>query len=354
MLSFSCLEAAASAKITTTVRVVKVIIGLLGLAAVSAAQASLPSYRASSFGLSPSETRVRGLAVPVALRAPELRLQVAEPRLVETDSLTILVLGQKVFLSADPSGIDSFPNLYAYGNLNPALFSDPYGLFGWQNVAGGLRLIGGGFETLAGYSLAAAGAGFSTTGAGAAIGVPGAILGVGVGAHGIDQMQAGARQAWSGTTVDSFTSQGLQAAGMSPNTANLTDAGISVVGSLGAGFATAGFKLSGASAQGLSSGQLYNQLETGSQALLDADFQALGGQSTTALEKFQMMQDGVNAANEPYQISTTYWQSVGKAFTPTLLSTGPSAGGAIGAGIIGAEGGLVNGMQTIAQPMPYK
>ncbi len=128
VLSFSCLEAAASAKITTTVRVVKVIIGLLGLAAVSAAQASLPSYRASSFGLSPSETRVRGLAVPVALRAPELRLQVAEPRLVETDSLTILVLGQKVFLSADPSGIDSFPNLYAYANANPAFFTDPFGL----------------------------------------------------------------------------------------------------------------------------------------------------------------------------------------------------------------------------------
>ena len=30
--------------------------------------------------------------------------------------------------SADPVGIDSFPNLYAYANLNPAFFVDPYGL----------------------------------------------------------------------------------------------------------------------------------------------------------------------------------------------------------------------------------
>jgi RHS repeat-associated protein len=35
---------------------------------------------------------------------------------------------QKRFLSPDPTGIDSFPNLYAYGNMNPAFYSDPYGL----------------------------------------------------------------------------------------------------------------------------------------------------------------------------------------------------------------------------------
>ncbi len=36
---------------------------------------------------------------------------------------------QKRFLSSDPSGIDSFPNLYAYGNINPVFYIDPTGLY---------------------------------------------------------------------------------------------------------------------------------------------------------------------------------------------------------------------------------
>jgi len=43
---------------------------------------------------------------------------------------------------------------------------------------------------------------------------------------------------WNGAQVDTFTSQGLQAAGMSRNAANLTDAGLSIVGTLGAGAVT--------------------------------------------------------------------------------------------------------------------
>ncbi len=116
-----------------TVRLVRIIFGLLWLAAVSAAQASIP-HSTPRLSFSPSETRVRGFAPPTAIRAPELRLQVAEVRPVESDSLTIGVSGQKVFLSADPSGIDSFPNLYAYANANPAFFTDPYGLCGDANA----------------------------------------------------------------------------------------------------------------------------------------------------------------------------------------------------------------------------
>jgi RHS repeat-associated protein len=37
-------------------------------------------------------------------------------------------LSQKRFISADPSGIDGGPNLYAYANLNPLFFTDPFGL----------------------------------------------------------------------------------------------------------------------------------------------------------------------------------------------------------------------------------
>jgi hypothetical protein len=53
-----------------------------------------------------------------------------------------------------------------------------------------------------------------------------------------------------------------------------------------------------------------------------------------------MMQDEVDVFGNPYQIQTTYWQSVEQAYTPTLLMTGPSPGGNIGVGIIG---GMING-----------
>jgi len=62
---------------------------------------------------------------------------------------------QKRFLTQDPSGIDSWPNLYAYANLNPTFFVDPYGL-GAENggsfsynggvLGTGLRLLGGSLE----------------------------------------------------------------------------------------------------------------------------------------------------------------------------------------------------------------
>jgi hypothetical protein len=63
-----------------------------------------------------------------------------------------------------------------------------------------------------------------------------------MGDHCLDQVQAGTRQAISGNHVDSFTSGDLQMLGMSQNAANLTDAGISIVGSLGAGAATVGIR----------------------------------------------------------------------------------------------------------------
>jgi hypothetical protein len=53
-------------------------------------------------------------------------------------------------------------------------------------------------------------------------------------AHGIDTVQAGIRQAWSGDQTDTYASQALQSAGMSPRAANLTDAAIGTALSLGA------------------------------------------------------------------------------------------------------------------------
>jgi len=60
---------------------------------------------------------------------------------------------QKRFLTEDPAGIDSWPNLYAYANLNPAFFVDPYGL--GADSSGGFAynggLLGNGLRLLGGY-----------------------------------------------------------------------------------------------------------------------------------------------------------------------------------------------------------
>jgi RHS repeat-associated protein len=134
------------------------------------------------------------------------------------------------WLSADPSGIQDSINVYQYVSGNPMKMIDPSGMSGWDRFMGGLKMVGGGIETVAGVGLVLAGAATSEIG----VGIPIAAAGVFVTAHGADTTQSGARTMWNGAPVDSFTSQGLQGLGMSRTAANLTDAGISVVGTLGA------------------------------------------------------------------------------------------------------------------------
>lgn len=133
--------------------------------------------------------------------------------------------------AADPGGIKDTNNIYQYVSGNPVRLVDLTGASAWERVMGGLRAVGGAVEVAAGASLVAAGVATSEIGVGVLI----AAAGVAVTAHGVDTVQSGVRQAASGREVDSFTSQGLQAAGMSRTAANLTDAGIGIVGSLGAG-----------------------------------------------------------------------------------------------------------------------
>lgn len=138
------------------------------------------------------------------------------------------------FLSQDPIGLAGGINLYVYVGNTPINLLDPFGLDPVTRLMGGVRVVGGIAETAAGVGLAVA-AGWTGIGA---------IAGVAVGLHGIDQIQAGLRQLFGDgcNSVDSFTSQGLQKAGMSQRAANITDAGISVVGSIGAGAATQGIR----------------------------------------------------------------------------------------------------------------
>ncbi|MCK5835419.1 MAG: hypothetical protein KAG98_06780, partial [Lentisphaeria bacterium] len=93
----------------------------------------------------------------------------------------------------------------------------------WTQAAGVLNAVGGVVETFVGAGVTAGSGGL------------GSVIGIGIMAHGVDNVQAGIRQAWTGEEVDTGTSIGLQAAGLSRGTANLVDAGISIVATLGGG-----------------------------------------------------------------------------------------------------------------------
>ncbi len=133
--------------------------------------------------------------------------------------------------STDPLGTSDSVNLYQYVSDNPIRLIDPSGLSGWDRLWGAVTAVGGALETAVGGALVATGVATSEIG----IGIPIAAAGAVVTAHGVDTTVSGIRTLVDGAPVDTVTSQGLQAAGMSRSAANLTDAGIGFVGTLGAG-----------------------------------------------------------------------------------------------------------------------
>ena len=226
------------------------------------------------------------------------------------------------YISPDPAGYPNGLNNYLYTNNNPICRIDPLGLGWWNTVSGLLRVVGGAAETLAGVSLAVAS---SWTGIGA-------IAGGTVALHGLDQLVAGCRQLWSGEREDSLTSMAMQAAGLSKDTANIVDAGISIVGSLGAGMFTAASKVAAAAATpeaaGMSTAQVLSAIDKGSKALPTAKYLELGGETTSALSKAAQMSSGAVKGTDGIHIL--------KAVTLTGTGLTPSAD--IAAGVIGAGG----------------
>ncbi|AUX43625.1 toxin [Sorangium cellulosum] len=146
--------------------------------------------------------------------------------------------------SADPAGFVDGLNLFVYVRNRPTALTDPNGQGAWDHILGGVKAVGGALETAAGIGLIGVGAATAEFGVGVLI----IAAGVAVTAHGADTTIAGARQAISGEQTDTLTSTGLQRAGVSRRSANLADAGISIVGTFGAGALT---RTAPAAAEGL-------------------------------------------------------------------------------------------------------
>jgi hypothetical protein len=100
----------------------------------------------------------------------------------------------------------------AYGKQQTEAFRRFMNRPGVAKTVGALQTLEGAFLTGLGLTL-------SSTGLGAVVGVP-------IAAIGADQMQAGLRTVYNGKYADSVLSQGLQAAGMSPMQAGLTEAAL--------------------------------------------------------------------------------------------------------------------------------
>lgn len=145
------------------------------------------------------------------------------------------------WLSVDPIGIHGGINDFAYCVNNPINKTDPSGKKWCWNVFaddcsldtvrifGGVKMVGGVLEAAAGIGLTIASAPACTSVAGCV--VPAA--GITVAVHGLDTAVSGSMSLVNGQEVDTLTSRNIQAAGMERDTANLADATIGIVGSMG-------------------------------------------------------------------------------------------------------------------------
>ncbi|MBL9117107.1 MAG: hypothetical protein JNJ83_19030 [Verrucomicrobiaceae bacterium] len=170
------------------------------------------------------------------------------------------------WLSRDPAGFVDGPNLYAYVRCNPWSKFDPLGLCGWADprslpncspamrqaleaqdrqtaarmandiqavgqwmgehprTMGTVQAVGGAAQTVAGAVGLAAPTGVTQVAGGIAV------------AHGIDDMQAGIRQAWTGKPVDNLTTQATEATAKALGASDGTARTIAVGTNIAAGF----------------------------------------------------------------------------------------------------------------------
>ncbi len=210
------------------------------------------------------------------------------------------------FLQSDPVGYSAGVHLYAYVGNDPLNLVDPSGLLS----------VGGVINFTLGAGEVAIGVGFGTVTSWTGVG---AVAGGAVALHGADVAQA----AWRGT--DTFTSQGLQAAGLSQNTANAISTGIT-----GAAYIAAGAQIIPYGSAAISGG-------TGGTSLL----------AMTA-RGFQLGNESSNAvldALQSYYGTGTNAAAIGRAASAasSVLGYGLEGGAAIQGGVIGQAQGAEAG-----------
>jgi RHS repeat-associated protein len=190
------------------------------------------------------------------------------------------------WISKDPIGYSSCStNAYCYCHNSPAMSVDSTGLWwSWTQWMGLVKAFSGAFEVLSGLVAIPATFGFSLL----------------VSAHGADVMLAGLLQILDDKETDTYTSYYLQKwFGLSQNTANLVDATISIVGSMGTSMFVAASKAGG-----------FVNLFKGFRAvvLCDEADAALPGVSKTLFGYLGL--DGVSGADKLDKIAMYRWMGI--------------------------------------------
>jgi len=136
----------------------------------------------------------------------------------------------------------------------------------------------------------------------------------------------------------------LQGIGFSLLQAELTDAGIGLAAG-GASFMQWASSFAAHSAdplaQGLSSLQILNRIDQGARALNNADFTALGGFTTSALAKADMLARGIDISGDAYTLTTGLFEGFAKSIN--LANTGLTPSGNFLTGGLSMLGSAANG-----------
>jgi len=160
------------------------------------------------------------------------------------------------FVSEDPLAfVAGDTNLYRYVSNTPLNSVDPSGL---QQKSSGWTRFWGGLQTIGGLLQAAGGAGFALITAETGVGV---VAGAAVAVKGVDNLQAGIRQLWTGQATNTLTYEAIQNVTGSDKIAFIANIGTDLVG---IGVQAKGLKSIVDVARGVTANSIANLNRTGS------------------------------------------------------------------------------------------
>lgn len=265
------------------------------------------------------------------------------------------------FVSVEPSGFVDGLNRYQYGRNDPLTWSDRTGFepvdegssaeatTAWgmaKGVVGGLEGMTG-VSVMSGVLVPVLLGGASLT----PVGAFALAVGVVITGHGVDSSQAGFRQAFSGTVVDTVTTGVLQDYGLTLEEARMGDASIGVLSGVW-GMAKGGVGLAAmmnegkGMGMGLSLWPAIKRYELGSKSLGVSDefWKALEAVAPHPLQRAAIIEAGkfTDAAGQTWVIPKGVWQwFLNQSKSVQLFWTGltPVNDLVVGAGVAGVQAG---------------